>query len=232
MLVCEGISEIDALNHGPPAKPVKVNAMPIYQRTTEGQWAAYNVDSPLPRKLKILLKSIDGRVSDEVYAVNLKSFGNVQQILLSLLEAGLIEDARSGHHRKPASSKTSETDHKPSAAAKPKPVAKVLHLVDAKPSGPAQSHPQGDMSLNEWALKVASETMSNFVLAHLPNNAFRVLPEIDALKSIDQLLVLMDGYAQFVQKAGPLGATHLADIKALIEMTQTQVAPNEREARA
>jgi hypothetical protein len=211
--------------------------MPIYQRTSEGQWAAYNTDSPLPRKLKILLKSIDGRVSDDVYAVNLKSFGNVQQILRSLLDAGLIEDIRGGQ-RKSSTTKTSEAEPKSrvSETAKPEAAAasaKVLHLVDAKQaSAPAQSHPQGDMSLNDWALKVATETMSNFVLANLPNNAFRILPEIEALKSIDQLTVLMDGYAQCVHKAGPQGAAHLADIKALIEITQNRVAHNDREARA
>jgi hypothetical protein len=222
------------------------DAMTIYQRTAQGQWAAYNLDSPLPRKLKILLKSIDGRVSDDVYAVNLKSFGNVQEILHSLMQSGLIEDIHAP--RKKSSKKTpgpeslAELHPEPeltvaalSAATPatqsaslparklefPKPVQRTAQVIQL----PEPAHLQSasitpDPGMGAWALGVATQSMTQFVLTHLPEGAFQVLPEIDALKSMDQLGVLMDGYAQFVASAGPASEAHLAEIRALIDASQ------------
>jgi hypothetical protein len=68
--------------------------MTVFQRTPDGQWAAYSADSPLPRKLKILLKAINGGATDEVYAQSLSAFGDVPALLQSLERAGLIEDTR------------------------------------------------------------------------------------------------------------------------------------------
>jgi hypothetical protein len=210
------------------------DAMTIYQRTAQGQWAAYDLDSPLPRKLKILLKSIDGRVSDDVYAVNLKSFGNVQEILHSLMQSGLIEDIHAPR-KKPSKQPTgSESDPEPekksesvaAVQAKPKlefptPVqrsARVIKLPEPVHLQSASITP--DPGMGAWALGVATQSMTQFVLTHLPEGAFQVLPEIDALKSMDQLGVLMDGYAQFVASAGPASMPHLAEIRALIDAAQ------------
>jgi hypothetical protein len=66
--------------------------MKVYKRTSEGQWAAYDEHSPLPRKLKILLKAINGKVPEDVYVKNLGSFGDVRALLMSLEQAGLIAD--------------------------------------------------------------------------------------------------------------------------------------------
>jgi hypothetical protein len=66
--------------------------MKVYKRTSEGQWAAFDEHSPLPRKLKILLKAINGKVPDDVYVKNLGSFGDVRALLMSLEQAGLIAD--------------------------------------------------------------------------------------------------------------------------------------------
>lgn len=66
--------------------------MKVYKRTSEGQWAAFDEHSPLPRKLKILLKAINGKVPEDVYVKNLGSFGDVRALLMSLEQAGLIAD--------------------------------------------------------------------------------------------------------------------------------------------
>jgi hypothetical protein len=210
------------------------DAMTIYQRTAQGQWAAYNPESPLPRKLKILLKSIDGRVSDDVYAVNLKSFGNVQEILHSLMQSGLIEDIHAPRKKPSKQPIGSESDTEPekksesvaAVQAKPKlefptPVqrsAQVIKLPEPVHLQSASITP--DPGMGAWALGVATQSMTQFVLTHLPEGAFQVLPEIDALKSMDQLGVLMDGYAQFVASAGPASMPHLAEIRALIDAAQ------------
>ena len=65
--------------------------MTIYTRTPQGQAAALNPNSALPRKLRTLLISIDGKTSIETYVSSLSSFGDVASLLESLLNAGLIE---------------------------------------------------------------------------------------------------------------------------------------------
>lgn len=59
-------------------------------RTEEGQLAAYSADSVLPRKLRSLLKVIDGKTSLDVYGQTLHAFGDVKGVLRSLDLAGLI----------------------------------------------------------------------------------------------------------------------------------------------
>jgi hypothetical protein len=66
--------------------------MKVYKRTSEGQWAAFDEHSPLPRKLKILLKAINGKVAEDIYVQNLGSFGDVRALLSSLEQVGLIAD--------------------------------------------------------------------------------------------------------------------------------------------
>jgi hypothetical protein len=64
--------------------------MTVYMRTEEGQLAAYSADSVLPRKLRSLLKVIDGKTSLDVYSQTLHAFGDVKGVLRSLDLAGLI----------------------------------------------------------------------------------------------------------------------------------------------
>jgi hypothetical protein len=64
--------------------------MTVYVRTDEGQLAAYSANSALPRKLRSLLKVIDGNTPLEVYINSLRAFGDVQGVLKSLDIAGLI----------------------------------------------------------------------------------------------------------------------------------------------
>ena len=64
--------------------------MTVYMRTEEGQLAAYSADSVLPRKLRSLLKVIDGKTSLDVYGHTLHAFGDVKGVLRSLDLAGLI----------------------------------------------------------------------------------------------------------------------------------------------
>jgi hypothetical protein len=197
--------------------------MTIYQRTTEGQWAAYSVESPLPRKLKILLKSIDGRVPEEVYLVNLKSFGDVHEILQSLVQSGLIEDVATAqaHPKQEIKQEIKSKEPEPAPVEiKPRHMAQLIRLADVvSPEAHALAKPS-DPSMDEWTLDVATQFMSNFLLTHMPENAFQVLPEIESLKSMDQLKVMIDGYAQLVAGTGEVGKTHVAELRSLFETNQ------------
>ena len=65
--------------------------MTLYARTSEGQVAAYSAGSALPRKLKSLLKLVDGKTDLEVLVNNLQAFGDVRGVLQSLHAAGLLK---------------------------------------------------------------------------------------------------------------------------------------------
>lgn len=64
--------------------------MTIYTRTALGNEVALNRESPLPRKLRTLLIAIDGITRLSTYTNTLSSFGDVEALLESLLQAGLI----------------------------------------------------------------------------------------------------------------------------------------------
>lgn len=68
--------------------------MNLYKRTQSGNAAALDPKSPLPRKLRTLLISVDGRTRENIYVSTLSSFGDVSALLDSLLQQGLIELVR------------------------------------------------------------------------------------------------------------------------------------------
>jgi hypothetical protein len=76
--------------------------MTIYTRTEEGQLAAYSPSSVLPRKLRSLLKVIDGKTPVSVYNDSLKAFGDVEGVLTSLEMAGLIRPIAQSQQYTPA----------------------------------------------------------------------------------------------------------------------------------
>lgn len=65
--------------------------MNLYKRTATGNAAALDPASPLPRKLRTLLISVDGRTRQNVYVKTLSSFGDVAALLDSLMQQGYIE---------------------------------------------------------------------------------------------------------------------------------------------
>jgi hypothetical protein len=229
--------------------------MTVYQRTPEGKWAAYHADSPLPRKLKILLKAINGTLTEDVYATNLSAFGDVRELLRSLVQAGLIEESnqRNSHAvPNPAAIMVKleqlvrrfSLPQKDEAAFSPvrAPVAARMHAPMLDPAVlPVPQVIEADIELPiadavvadavvaeavvvettdpavaDWALHRAIESMASFVLSALPGNAFQLLPEIESLTTLDELAVLMDGYAQFVAEAGEAGRAHLAQLHGLL----------------
>lgn len=65
--------------------------MNLYKRTAAGNTAALDPKSPLPRKLRTLLISVDGRTRQSIYVKTLSSFGDVAALLDSLMQQGYIE---------------------------------------------------------------------------------------------------------------------------------------------
>jgi hypothetical protein len=200
--------------------------MVIYVRTEEGQLAAYGRDSAIPRKLRSLLKLVDGKTSLNVYSNNLQAFGDVHGILRSLDMAGLIRPL----------SLVSSTQVASEADTLPASLAPAL-TIPAKPnlfSSPAEyalstqfEHTQSAFALTRsassatdagraQALAHAVDTMSNFILTHAPEHAFVALKELESLPNLEALAVTLGGYQQLISHLGAVSQEHTAYIKQLL----------------
>jgi hypothetical protein len=188
--------------------------MTVYTRTDEGQVAAYDPQSALPRKLKSLLKLIDGKTSLAVLEESLRAFGDVRGLVQSLDSAGLIQpmtDAikaersrgdNGGHSRMP--SRPSETW--PGSRSTFEPSQMSTRFLSSAVSDVKRSQ----------ALRQAENMMANFVLTHLPEQSFALLKELEALTSLEQLAATLGGYEQVVSQVGPASQDHVKQIKQIL----------------
>jgi hypothetical protein len=201
--------------------------MTIYVRTEEGQLAAYSVNSALPRKLRSLLKVIDGKTPVEVYTASLKAFGDVQGVLKSFDMAGLItpmsqlplgrvtiaepSSAAVGPSTLWGQTKPNAALAEPSRSGGPTTYATFMNtrLTNEVPDATTSF-------VRSQVLTRAVESMSNFVLTHAPEHSFMVLKELEQLDSLEQLAVTLGGYEQLIAHVGVLAEQHVYSIKQLL----------------
>lgn len=184
-------------------------AMTLFVRTPEGQVAAYSPESALPRKLKSLLKLVDGKTELEKLVQGLQAFGDVRGVLQSLHAAGLL--------------KVVTADGKPDA---PLPRLTDSFLGRDAPSGPdtmpLSRHstmmvaPDAANPARKQALARTVDLMSNFVLTHIPADSFGILKELEALESLEQLGATLGGYEQVIAHIGPATQDHLSQIRQIL----------------
>jgi hypothetical protein len=198
-----------------------------YARTSEGQAAAYDQTSAMPRKLRSLLKVIDGKTSNEVFFNSLKAFGDVQGLLSSLHRAGLIELTKVD-----APVDAVEADSSLMSKAKYSPVVSASeefaptqtahsevfshqhtqpNTRSATTSGSAQ-----DLQNRQQDLQLLVQDMSSFVLAYAPEQAFTVLSELEQTSSMEQMAVLLGGYELIIRHVGEPAKIHLKHIGAVL----------------
>ena len=219
--------------------------MAVFVRTEEGQEAAYSPQSALPRKLKSILKVIDGRTTVDAFEKNLSSFGDVRAILQSLDMAGLIKQVELGGAAPlsatdsgATSAATSSRPAPPLRPVKPPRAVPVSAAAWAPPPGP-QVEASNSISMESWqasqmASQVATQTMqaapriqspalqgvvdsmSHFVLTHLPDQSFQILKEIEEITSLELLAVTLGGYEQMVAVVGEPSVQHLKSIKQVL----------------
>ena len=183
--------------------------MTLYARTPEGQVAAYSPDSALPRKLKSLLKLVDGKTGLEVLVDSLQAFGDVRGVLQSLHAAGLL--------------KVASADGKPDA---PLPRLTDSFLGRETASGPdtiAVPHhstmmmtPNANNPARQQALARAVDMMANFVLTHIPVDSVGILKELESLESLEQLGATLGGYEQIIVHVGPATQDHLVQVRQIL----------------
>lgn len=183
--------------------------MTLYARTPEGQVAAYSADSALPRKLKSLLKLVDGKTSLELLVDNLLAFGDVRGVLQSLHAAGLLKvmsvDGKAGA---PAPRHTSTSPaQEPFSGPDTLQVSRHSTMMVA---------PNAANPARKQALARAVDLMASFVLTHIPADSFGVLKEMKSLESLEQLGATLGGYEQVIVHVGPAAQDHLSQIRQIL----------------
>jgi hypothetical protein len=192
--------------------------MPVfyYARTSEGQSAAYDATSAMPRKLRSLLKVVDGKTSEALFASSLKAFGDVKGLLQSLELAGLIE------------LREVDASHASAAAAESFPTATAVQNQQTG-FAPTESAPssrffaretqpqlskdsQAQAQQRQQDLQLLIQDMSSFVLAYVPGQAFTVLTELEQVTSMEQIVVLLGGYELMVNHVGEPAQIHLRHV--------------------
>jgi hypothetical protein len=188
--------------------------MTVYTRTDEGQAAAYDPQSALPRKLKSLLKLIDGKTSLAVLEEGLRAFGDVRGLVQSLNSAGLIEpmtDAIKAERSRPDQVGNTRMN---SRATETSPGSRST-FAPSQMSTRFASNAVSEVKRSQ-ALRQAEDSMANFVLTHLPEQSFAILQELEALTSLEQLAATLGGYEQVVSQVGPASQDHLTQIKQIL----------------
>lgn len=212
--------------------------MTVYVRTDEGQLAAYSTDSALPRKLRSLLKVIDGKTALEVYINSLRAFGDVQGVLKSLDMAGLIrpmsqlplgaaraqqDTGKTGANtvwaqtaQQSVSSRTSgiKSIFKGTNSGGPATQASYMHTRSGQ-SMMSMNDPAVDFERSQ-ALARAVDSMSNFILSNAPEHSFMVLKELEQMTNLEQLAVTLGGYEQLIKHLGSAAQEHLTVVKSLL----------------
>ncbi len=216
--------------------------MTVYVRTEEGQLAAYSPDSALPRKMRSLLKVIDGKTTVDVYTSSLKAFGDVRGVLKSLDMAGLIrpmsqlppgaaraaaaEAAQSTAQSSGANTiwGTTKSNLSRSSHASKFKASQVNSNTQAgftatrnADSMMPRNDPSADMARSQ-ALARAVDAMANFVLLYTPEHSFVILKELEQMHNLEQLAVTLGGYEQMISHVGVPAADHISMIKKLLQL--------------
>jgi hypothetical protein len=204
--------------------------MTVYARTAEGQQAAYSPQSALPRKLKAILRVIDGQTPLDVYVQSLQSFGDVEGIFQSLHSAALITPMPEGAKSSRATTNLAEAEL--SRLVEPigagawqetrspfvmhsQPSSQLTGTFGASSLPPSATSQQFAQEKTE-ALQSALDLMGSFVLTHLPDQSFELLRQIEGITSLELLAVTLSGYEQMVLPLGDAGAQHISAIKQLL----------------
>lgn len=205
--------------------------MTVYARTEQGHHVAYDPRSELPRKLKSILRVIDGKTSLDVYLEKLNAFGDVRGMLHSLHMTGLIHPVAAGlQHTQPrnavkaADRLDSMQPHRMNewyttrSAHASSTLQTTLGSAGADRdtvASPQSAGLQTDLK-SARALELATDLMATFVLLNIPEQSLQILKELEEVTSLDMLAVLLGGYQQMVSHLGDPSVQHLIQVKQIL----------------
>jgi hypothetical protein len=169
----------------------------IYQRTPAGE-NVFKSQSDLPRKLRLILASINGRTDHLVYVQTLTNFGNVQEALLMLEELGLIENK-------------SPTNQ----ALSPPPLTEFNHanLSKLMPLDVSQLNTERNLQLTSCITQ-----MSDFCTTYLPDRAMEILLNLESFSSLDAIRKYLPDYLSMVYAAGDPAMQHTKNLRNILDV--------------
>lgn len=215
--------------------------MPVYVRTAAGNEAALNPNSALPRKLRTLLISVDGRTRLGTYVSSLSSFGDVEALIQSLLQAGLIQetDAQDGSSSNAsddpnngfdgathASWRTTDAGNTPWQGATVRGTQTPVDDLSSwskfqqPPSAPAASYSPPPARANtttaHYQLRNAIGLMSDFVSQHMPMESLELVLTLEGLTSVEQVVASLKGYETMTAHLGEPARKHMAELRRVM----------------
>ena len=215
--------------------------MPIYIRTASGNEAALNQNSALPRKLRTLLISIDGRTRLGTYVNSLSSFGDVEALIQSLLQANLIKEMSTPGLLADAAEKPTSPDFDQQASNSwsntdvgsthwqgtrmgtqaQTPVDDLLSWskFQQPPAAGAPSFNPPNPKPNTTAhyqLRNAISLMSDFVTQHMPLESLELVLMLEGLQSVEQVGASLKGYEAMIGHVGEPARKHLTELRNVL----------------
>jgi hypothetical protein len=195
----------------------------LYAKTAEGHFAAYNPDSPLPRKLKQVLMAVNGKTDSAMINKMLSAYGDVPSLLSSLEMAGLIVRVADADKRS-AISAPERPDLSSVAPSTWRAAANKASSFNAWETTQFAMEPS-EIDAQLWGGKAPAEltnAMSDFVLTHLPRHATALLSLIDGIASPQDLQQALVQYEPVALLAGDAGERHLAYVRQWVSETAQQ----------
>lgn len=206
--------------------------MTVFVRTSAGQEAAYSSSDALPRKVRSILKLIDGKTTLRMFEQNLHSFGDVRSIFKFLDQAGLVRALPEGAQHVRVNVHVSDAERQrlmePSSGTDWLPT-RSPYAEHSQPANSALKEFSGSrsMPMSDVQFAIADEQktkalisvvdeMANFVLTYMPDQSFSLLKDIEEITSMELLAVTLGGYEQMVSHVGQPSDTHLRSIKKVI----------------
>jgi hypothetical protein len=216
----------------------------IYMRTPVGTQVARDPAASLPRAMRTLLLSVDGRTRVSSYRMILSHLGDVALLFEGLENAGYIARTDGVQTRvapppppapRPANiaaqlqSLAAATGFHPSQepsvmGSPPTKNFEVLAKINEVQAQFTQNPPSlsgrtsaFNPTLRAANLNRAKGMMTDFLMQHLPAVAMEVSLSIDRIDTAEELSRALDDYAQLVAKLGRVSVEHLRDVRALIQ---------------
>jgi hypothetical protein len=204
----------------------------IYARTERGQQIAYDPQSDIPRKLRSILKVIDGKTPVNVYESKLSAFGDVRGMLRSLHQAGMLTAVTEPGTRVRVNTNLSDAERatlmEPQSEggwlATRAGMSTAFNSQQFRATQSLDGHtvtmqhaPDLQAQLRQAkGLQAATDLMANFVLTNMPGQSFQILKELEELPSLEMLAVMLSGYELMINGLGEASVHHVRAIKQIL----------------
>ncbi len=166
--------------------------MTIYAKTNAGRLLAFDNSQNMPTELRNLLRRVDGKTQQRELLTTPGDAYWLQELTARELVQIVSTPWRNSAYA--SSQPDSAAPHKPQFDA-------------AEPAGLGNGLTSSDVKIAP-----AKALMSDFVSAYVPEFAHATLLEIEALKSKADLLCMLSGYIDLVQRTGKRGQQHVQQL--------------------